>query len=105
MVEKVLSKIGSVHIGLGGYQDAMFGVGFDLGCTSDFWGFWATQCRADFEWSEDDRTVKYGETLKRLAALMKDAKASEVRELEGAPIEVEFNDGRCVSWRILTEVL
>jgi hypothetical protein len=48
---------------------------------------------------------RYGETMKRVENLLREAKVSELHDLVGKPIEVTFENLVLTSWRILTEVL
>lgn len=108
MESKELGKIAKVRFGFGGYQDAQFGVGFELGGkgwgVSDFWGMWATRS-SNCEWTEQDQNAEWGSALRQLIALMQEAKVTDVAKLQGVPVEAVFVDRGLVSWRVLTEVL
>lgn len=104
-LKKELGKIHAVRLGDGGYQDAAFGVTFDLGGFGDFWGFWRGDPRPGSEWTPDTQVERYGQAMHRLSQLMKDAKVSDMAELVGKPIELTIDRMTLVSWRILTEVL
>jgi hypothetical protein len=102
-----LGKIEKITIGVGGYQDAMFGVTFNLssqqGSCVDFWGWFTTEpCT---KWTEEDRIKKMGESFWKLYGIMRDAKVNDTMDLVGKPIEIVFENGRLSSWRILKEVL
>lgn len=108
-----IGKIESIRFGMGGYQDAMFGITFSLSGKGwgigDFWGTWETRSE-HAKFSEQEWRDIHAKTVIRLAALMNEAKCTELHQLEGKPIEVTFDgDGLCgsrlQSWRILTEVL
>jgi hypothetical protein len=105
MVKKELGKICAVRLGDGGYQDAAFGVSFDLGGYGDFWGFWRGEPRPGSEWDAATQAQRYGEAMQRLSNLMKDAKVTDMNKLVGKPIEVTSDSMVLQSWRILTEVL
>ncbi len=109
---KYLGKIASVVIGDGGYQDAMFGVSFQLSFdgssgVGDFWGAWGTgiDCTERCKWTEAERQQQVAEAFWKLAKLMRDAKVSDAAKLKGVPIEVEIEGMGLKSWRVLTEVL
>ena len=109
---KELGKIQKVWVGMGGYQDAMFGVGFTLGGqgwgVSDWWGFWSPSRmkRSEYaKWSEQERLCALTDTFVRLDALMKEAKVDDACKLAGIPIEIIFDGNTLTSWRILSEVL
>ena len=110
-VEKTLGKIESVSIGLGGYQDAMMGISFDLShggllSVSDFWGTWGLEIDSKgTKWTEADRDAKFAETMRKINQLLIDAKVDNVNQLKGKPIEATCDGMSMVSWRILTEVL
>jgi len=96
---KRLGKIKSARFGLGGYDDAMLGITFDLG--GEGWG-----C-GDF-WGAFDKhiNVEFGKIALRLRALLEAAKKKSVAELVGTPVEVEIDDDTGLkSWRVLTEVV
>lgn len=110
MGHKELGKITSIRFGRGGYDDAMFGVSFVLGSDAsgcmDFWGTWSN--RPDYaKWSKEDQIRHFGDTMMKLKNLMEDAKVSSIEELEGTPVEMEFESigGRLTNWRVLKEVL
>lgn len=112
MTEKKLGKIKSARFGIGGYQDAMLGVYFDLG--GDGWGVMDSKCTWDsntitpdenHQWTEEDRVKLYSETMYYVSDLLNQAKVKDFNKLAGIPIEVEFDGNRLKSWRILTEVL
>lgn len=106
--EKMLGKIKSVKLGTGGYDDAMFGIDFTLGGDGfgvcDFWGTWESYSKGS-KYSETDWLKSHAENYHRLMKLMKEAKVKNFTQLEGKPIEIVFNNGTLVSWRILSEVL
>jgi hypothetical protein len=109
---KELGKIASVRIGSGGYQEAMYGVSFELsfgGCSGcgDFWGGWGPDITvtAHTKWTEADRQAQIQSAFWRLALLMQDAKVTDAAKLKGVPIEVTTENNGLKSWRILKEVL
>ena len=110
-IEKTLGKIESVNIGLGGYQDAMMGISFNLSHggawgVADFWGTWGLEIDSKgAKWTEADRDAKFAETMRKINRLLIDAKVDNVNQLKGKPIEVTCDGMSMVSWRILTEVL
>ena len=108
-MNKVLGKIRSVKIGFGGYDDVQFGIRFSLGGegygVQDFWGFWGHNAPSGAKWNEESRRKHFGETFYKIWELMKKAKVQDANKLEGIPIEITFNNGMLVSWKVLEEVL
>jgi len=108
-MSKELGKIENVYYGLGGYQDAMLGISFQLSfgsCgTGDFWGYWDLERTEHCKWTEEDRLKFHGENTMRIGQLLKDAKVYKVEDLVGIPIEVTSEGMNMKSWRVLTEVL
>lgn len=114
-VETKLGYIKSVKVGRGGYQDAMFGITFELGGQGwgviDFWGEWDPSVIKRDEWSqwtEDDRSAKFVDMVRRISKLLSDASVDDVAALKGKPVSVTVNGtgyGSLSSWRILIEVL
>lgn len=109
-MEKHLGKIASVRLGKGGYQDAMFGFTFQLSFDKnsgigDFWGSWNSEPDKYAKWTNDQRLDFQLKCFERFRKLMISAKANDIRELEGKPIEVTIDDMKLHSWRILEEVL
>jgi len=108
-MRKELGKIKKAEFGLGGYQDAMIGISFDLGGegwgVSDFWGNWALERSEYAKWTEAERITQLGEMSMRIAKLLEDAKIRSVSKLAGIPIEVTFEGNVLKEWRVLKEVL
>ena len=106
--EKKLGKIKKVWLGMGGYQEAMFGITFDLGGESwgigDFWGYWADRS-SHAEWTVQDQEIALGKMALRICTLLKDAKKDDISKLVGVPVEVTLDNGSRQSWRVLTEVV
>ena len=94
---KKLGKIRRVMVGLGGYQGAMLGVGFELG--GEHWGVHTGWTGSWCPGIVDPSAMRLiGETLRK-------ANKNDVSELAGVPVEVEFDGQVLVSWRVLKEVL
>ncbi len=111
-MDKHIGKINFLKVGMGGYQDAMFGVTVDLTGpgwgVGDFKGFWSPSRMPRSEhakWSDAKRKDAIADTFYWLDQLMKDANVSDANKLVGKPVEATFENGQLVSWRILTEVL
>lgn len=111
-MRKELGKIKSVSFGLGGYQDACIGIHFTLGGES--WGVSTGKNAWDknkinhtdsCQWTEESRSAQYDEILRYVSDLLSAAKVSSVSQLEGIPIEAEFDGMQLKDWRILTEVI
>jgi hypothetical protein len=104
-----LGKILKAWVGFGGYQDAQFGYGFELGgtdwSTQDFWGFWANEPNDDSTWGSLDQNNAWGKANRDLIAALVKAKATRLEELRDKPVQAIFVNDRLVSWRILEEVL
>lgn len=109
MREIRLGKIEKVSFGMGGYQDVMIGISFTLSAdgwgVQDFWGDWSMKRTEHTQWTEQERIIALGKTVMRISELLKDAKRPNIAELKGVPIEVTFDSGSLVSWRILKEVI
>lgn len=106
-----LGKIANVTIGNGGYDDAMFGVHFELsfgacGC-SDAWASWGPEIKHSphCNWTDKQRKQSIADAFWRLAETMQQAKVTNAADLKGVPIEVTLEGNSLKSWRILTEVL
>ena len=106
---KKLGRIRCARFGMGGYQDAMFGLtlDFDLkGCgVGTFYGYWATERSEYCKWTEDERLLALGKVCMKLAELLQQCGGNSVGDLVGKPVEVTLDGNRLASWRLLTEVL
>jgi hypothetical protein len=113
-----LGKITSATFGIGGYNDAMFGLslGFSFGekgvygCGTFVSGGWAYGVvdpdSKHSKWNEKDRSTQMAVMCKEICQILSDAKVYDVTKLVGKPVEITskgWND--LESWRILTEVL
>lgn len=105
---KELGKIQSISMGMGGYQDAMFGVSITLGGkgwgVGDFKGTWANRTEG-CEWTVADQRKIFAETMEWLRDLMAKAEVSKLSDLKGVPVEVTFDVNTLHSWRVLEEVV
>ena len=92
MVRKELGKIQSVRFGMGGYQDAMIGIQFDLGGqgwgVSDFWGYWA-EYSSNCKWSLSEQRDYLGDIVLKINKLFKEANKTDINKLVGVPVEIE----------------
>ena len=111
-IEKRLGKLENVKFGLGGYQDACLGLSVTI--TGDGWACCDNKSAWDAnqikhtkhcKWTEEDRSEGYVVVMRFVSDLLKDAKVSSIDQLNGKPVEVEFDGVTLKSWRILTEVL
>ena len=109
---KELGKIEKVRFGHCGYQESCLGISFVL--TGKGWGLVDSKSTWDAElikhtensqWSEKDRDKQYSEIMRYVSKLLKDAKVSNISELQGKPIEVTLDGNLLKEWRILNEVL
>jgi hypothetical protein len=107
-----LGKIQKVSFGHGGYQEACIGINFTLG--GEGWGVGSSEtawdaemieCTNNCKWTEEDRSKQYDEIVRYISRLLKEAKVSNVNDLEGVPIEATFDGQLLRDWRILTEVI
>lgn len=107
-MRKEIGKITRAELGMGGYQDAMMGVTFQLEGrgwgTTDFAGTWA-EWREGCKWTTADQMDQFAEAVVKVRELLKDANKTNLSQLVGIPVEATFKDNRLSSWRILTEVL
>tara|TARA_B110000503_G_scaffold116513_1_gene175705 strand:+ start:3123 stop:3458 length:336 start_codon:yes stop_codon:yes gene_type:complete len=111
-MEKKLGKIEKVSFGLGGYQNVQLGISLTLGNgtwgVGDFKGDWDAESikRSEYtQWTEEDRSKSYDETMRYVSKLLKEAKVDSVDKLKDKPIEATFDGNTLKEWRILTEVL
>jgi hypothetical protein len=105
---KELGKITRATYGMGGYQDAQFGLSISMEGAwgvSDFWGFWAMEPSKGAKWTKADQLKYHGETADRICKLLEQAKVSDVSKLVGIPVEATFSGMSLSSWRVLEEVL
>lgn len=104
-----LGKIQRFEIGMGGYDDAMFGLSVTLGGNGwgvqDFDGTWNREPDAFCKWTKKDQLELWGNMCDRIRKLMAQAKVSNTQEMVGVPVQVTFVGSRLESWRILEEVL
>lgn len=109
--KKQIGKIQSINFGKGGYQDVMVGISITLGSDTEHWGVsdfkgaWGHKRRGEMHWTEEDRIKRLGEMVMWFNDLLEKAKAENINELIGKPVEVTFEDNQLSEWRILSEVL
>ena len=110
-MSKKLGKISSLRFGFGGYQNTQLGISIKITGETwgvcDFYGTWGPKikCTEHTNWTEQDRDAMYARTVRRIGELLIDAKVDCIRDLEGTPVEVEFEGQEMKSWRVLTEVI
>jgi len=77
------------------------------GCVDFIEGGWGEDIWVDkyTKWTEEDRSNKRVEMIKKINKLLKDAKVKTIDELQDKPIEITNEGLTLKSWRILTEVL
>lgn len=111
-METKLGRLENVKFGLGGYQDACLGLhvtiagkGWGVGSSKDTWDCnlikWSERCN----WTEETRSKQYGEIMRYMSGLLKDAKVTSIDQLNGKPVEATFEGNTLICWRILTEVI
>lgn len=109
-MEKVLGKIEKVSYGLGGYDDAMFGLSVTLSLrgggtgVNDFKGWW-TSYSEGAKYSQGEWEQVHLKTTLEIIELLTQAKKRTVSDLAGVPVEAEIDQNTLKSWRVLTEVL
>lgn len=112
MSYKSIGKIQGVRFGYGGYDDAMIGLSLSLGSDKESWGVgdfkgtWGMNPSKHAKWTEADQTKHWGDTVRFIRDLLKQAKKSELNDLVGIPVECTFDGmGKLESWRILEEAI
>lgn len=115
MERKEIGKIKKVSFGLGGYQDAMFGLTLEFGSDIGAWGVghfisgsWdaTTIKRSEHaKWTEAERTAHQAQLVVEISKLLNDAKVRDVMQLLNKPVEITFENNTLKEWRILKEVL
>ena len=115
-METRLGKITKATFGKGGHQECQFGlflhfafVGYGCFTSVDAgWDAATMECTKHCKWSEEDRSKGHDELCRKLSQILEDAGVDSVHQLEGKPIEAQFDEvgtGTLKDWRILTEVL
>lgn len=113
MKTKELGKITEVSFGHGGYQDVCFGLNlsflFGDSVTSKFISGGWDPARMEWDslasWTEKDRDKSLAKMCREVSKILHVAKVDDVSKLKGIPVEVEIEDNKLKSWRILSEVL
>ena len=107
-LRKELGKIQGISLGMGGYQDAMFGVSITLGGkgwgVGDFKGTWATHDK-HCHWTVADQKKIFADTMVWLRDTIQKAGVNKLADLKGVPVEVTFDGNALHSWRVLEEVV
>ena len=111
-MKKKLGKIESARFGLGGYQGVKLGLSVTLSGkdwdVSDFKGTWdaeSVQRSKSTQWTEEERSKGYDDTMRYISKLLNEAKVTSVDKLKGIPVECTFDGDLLKEWRVLTEVL
>ena len=112
-MSKELGKIKSVKFGIGGYNDSQIGIHFDLriGTSSGVmdsksaWDLNRVKHTKHCSWSEDDLSKSYADIMRFVSNLLKDAQVTSIDQLKNIPIELEMDNMKLKSWRVLTEVI
>lgn len=106
---KELGKITRFDVGMGGYDDAMFGLSvtfaFQGGGVGDFIGTWAHKPDHNHKWTLEDQSRYWADMCRQMIELMRKAKVKTTAEMVGIPVEVTLDGNRLSSWRVLEEVL
>ena len=109
---KCLMKIRSVTFGMGGYQEAQFGLNLDFESNSTFvsamicggWDY-SIECDKYTKWTEETRTKDMADMCKTISEILKAAKVQTIDKLKNIPVEVVIESSTIKSFRILEEVL
>lgn len=111
-MSKQLGKITHCEFGIGGYQDAMFGLSVTLegkgfGISDFISGGWSEIIKISeyTKWTEEDRSAQRVDMIKKVNQILIDANVDHISQLKGKPVEMEIEYNTLKSWRILTEVL
>ena len=108
-MRKELGKITRFDVGMGGYDDAMFGLSvtfsFQGSGVQDFIGTWAHKPDERCKWTLKEQGDYWADMCRNIIELLKKAKVKTTTEMVGIPVEVTFDGNRLSSWRILEEVL
>ena len=107
MTGKYLGKIESVRFGFVPDREFLFGLQltFKMSSCGTSWND-TINISGNCKWdSTEERSKALAEMLDRVAGVMKDAGVTDISKLKDKPVEVEFGDGWCKGFRILTEVL
>lgn len=114
--KKILGKIEDVSFGLGGYQDAQFGLTLVLkmrGFSTCVFisGGWAhgivdPDIKNSNKWNESDRDKSMSEMCKKISQILQDTKVRNIDSLKGKPVEIASEGwNKDFSWRIVEELL
>lgn len=108
-MRKELGKIERFEVGMGGYDDAMFGLSitftFKGSGVQDFIGIWAHEPDKHHKWTLEDQSRSWAEMCRLMIDTLRKAKVKTASDMIGIPVEVTFDGNRLASWRILEEVL
>lgn len=109
---KSLGKITYARFGIGGYQECMIGLtlffqGEFGGIGTDFmvWDPNMIKVSEHTKWTEESRGKQMEDIMRKVSDLLFKAKVDCVTKLIGVQVEVEIENQRFKSFRILTEVL
>ena len=109
MNEKELGKISAASLEV---IDGRLGLHLTLsgeswGCQHSIWTWSPSQVEITeyTKWTEEDRESKMILIMREIDKLMKESNVSNLKDLNGIPIEVEFEGNTFKDFRILTEVL
>ncbi len=114
MTDKELGKIKEVTFGRCGYQNQQ--IGLRIVFSGDGWGVGGGTKRMPWdpssieptensEWIEEERTDMMADIVREVSQILDDADVGHISELEGVPVECEFEGQQLKGWRVLTEVL
>lgn len=108
-MRKELGKITRFDVGMGGYDDAMFGLSitfsFKNSGVQDFIGTWAHRPDKHHNWTLEDQSRMWADMCRGMIDTLRKAKVKTAAEMVGIPVEVTFEGDRLSSWRVLEEVL
>ena len=108
-MRKELGKITRFEIGMGGYDDAMYGLSVTLewkgGGVQDFDGTWTREPDERCKWTKEEQLMVWAKMCQRVIDLMHKAKVKKAADMVGIPVEITIGNGCLDTWRILEEVL
>lgn len=112
--ETKLGKISKAYFGFCGYQECQLGLSleFKIGegeYVNDFiaggWAPGVVDPNKYCKWTEKERREELADMATTVSHILVAAKAKNVSNLVGKPVEVKIGSFQLKSWRILTEVL
>lgn len=116
-IEQKIGKIRDVHLGVGGYQGAQFGLRIELGGgrNQDWSVVWTKMVwskrhikdpkKENCKWTKEDRRATYADITEFLDDTMEKANVDDFQKLVGTPVVVTFDGNSLKEWRVLEEAI